>query len=1166
LKFFWPSFDYKYARNYLGRQVSWEDAMGDAKVEIDKDLYSRQLYVLGEEAMKKMASSSVLVSGMGGLGVEIAKNITLAGIKSLTVNDHEKATWLDLSTNFYLKSEHVKNGSNRAEACAPRLGELNPYTPVKSATENLATVDLSFFDSFKTVVLVNYPLEVQLRVNDYCHAKGIYVIIAESRGAFVVAFNDFGEGFEVMDGNGEEVLNGTVADLSLDGVVTLLPKTRHGLETGNTVRLMNVEGIAGLPLETREANAALGTLLSAPFLVRVLNPHSFALQLDGVTLSGQFKPGTATWQEVKVPFTRSHISLRQSLSQGPDFSSLITDFTKFDANLVLTAIHATHKFVATTGAQPRPWHAGDVDQIVSIAKAMASESKLEWQEEVVRMVGKCFAGQLCGLTAFMGGFLGQEVLKSLSGKFTPMSQWIMVDARELIPKEATSASSEPSFPSLAPSNFEPRGDRNDGQAIVIGRDVCEALGRQRVFMIGSGAIGCEMLKNFAMMGLGSRGMESNESIEAKESESCSGRIIVTDNDLIEKSNLNRQFLFRTSNIGQPKSVAAGRAIVEMNPDLVVESHQHKVGSDSEAVYTNAFWRGLDLVVNALDNIPARLYVDSKCVENQRPLVESGTMGTKGHVQVIVPHLTANYGSTRDPPEAGIPLCTLKSFPSQIEHTIQWAKDKWTTLFSLKPEEIKSILSDISKATEGCDSNQLNPTNDSTAYQASIESLLQKIRTKRPSKKDLKHVTSLFQSIPLSFTDCLFLARCKFESYYVNSIKQLLHVFPLEHKNDDGTLFWALPRRPPQPLLFNPAQPDHFNFVLHSAYLFAKAYSITEVHDAKDVAWFHTTLASFQVPEFVLKENHHIETNEAVTKESAAQVRREKREEEEENQSSESSNPSNESSNPSSSNSSSNPSSSKSEWSSDDEFEDRLKSLKEAIVKKEGVLPFGDEFEKDVDSNHHIDFVTAASNLRAMQYGIQPVDRMRTKFVAGKIIPAMATSTAAITGLASLELIKLVRKDRQLEVYKNAWMNLALPSLLLSEPQAVEITPIHPTLSISIWDRWEIDQGDLALGQFINHIKSHYKLVATAIIQNTTLIYASILGGKKLLPQRLSSLLVRPTPTTPFVDLTVQFESLDGKEVRGPPVRFFFPHLDDDSSDDDSSEDDSSSDGNHSDRT
>lgn len=57
----------------------------------------------------------------------VAKNITLAGIKSLTVNDHEPATWLDLATNFYLTPEHVTTAANRAEACAPRLGELNPY-------------------------------------------------------------------------------------------------------------------------------------------------------------------------------------------------------------------------------------------------------------------------------------------------------------------------------------------------------------------------------------------------------------------------------------------------------------------------------------------------------------------------------------------------------------------------------------------------------------------------------------------------------------------------------------------------------------------------------------------------------------------------------------------------------------------------------------------------------------------------------------------------------------------------------------------------------------------------------------------------------------------------------------------------------------------------------
>lgn len=59
------------------------------------------------------------------------------------------------------------------------------------------------------------------------------------------------------------------------------------------------------------------------------------------------------------------------------------------------------------------------------------------------------------------------------------------------------------------------------------------------------------------------------------------------------------------------------------------------------------------------------------------------------------------------------------------------------------------------------------------------------------------------------------------------------------------------------------------------------------------------------------------------------------------------------------------------------------------------------FEKDDDSNGHIDFVTAASNLRAKMYNIEPADRFKTKRIAGKIIPAIATATAAVSGLVRL---------------------------------------------------------------------------------------------------------------------------------------------------------------------
>jgi ubiquitin-activating enzyme E1 len=68
------------------------------KDDIDEALYSRQLYVLGHEAMRRMQDSDVLISGMNGLGVEIAKNVVLAGVKSVTLHDTMNCTWNDLSS------------------------------------------------------------------------------------------------------------------------------------------------------------------------------------------------------------------------------------------------------------------------------------------------------------------------------------------------------------------------------------------------------------------------------------------------------------------------------------------------------------------------------------------------------------------------------------------------------------------------------------------------------------------------------------------------------------------------------------------------------------------------------------------------------------------------------------------------------------------------------------------------------------------------------------------------------------------------------------------------------------------------------------------------------------------------------------------------------------
>lgn len=63
-------------------------------------------------------------------------------------------------------------------------------------------------------------------------------------------------------------------------------------------------------------------------------------------------------------------------------------------------------------------------------------------------------------------------------------------------------------------------------------------------------------------------------------------------------------------------------------------------------------------------------MDRRCVYYRKPLLESGTLGTKGNIQVVIPFLTESYSSSQDPPEKSIPICTLKNFPNAIEHTLQ----------------------------------------------------------------------------------------------------------------------------------------------------------------------------------------------------------------------------------------------------------------------------------------------------------------------------------------------------------------------------------------------------------------------------------------------------------------------------------------------------------------
>lgn len=208
--------------------------------EIDEALYSRQLYVLGHEAMRRMQASNVFISGMGGLGLEIAKNLVLGGVKSVSIYDPQNATHDDLATHFFLTESQI--GQNRALVSHPHLAELNPYVPVKVVD----SIEVEQLQQYQVVVLTDNSTEEQIKIGKFCHAKGIKFIVAETRGIFGQIFCDFGDSFEVVDPDGEQPLSAMLSAINNDenGTVTTLDEQRHGFEDDMIVTFSEVKGMS----------------------------------------------------------------------------------------------------------------------------------------------------------------------------------------------------------------------------------------------------------------------------------------------------------------------------------------------------------------------------------------------------------------------------------------------------------------------------------------------------------------------------------------------------------------------------------------------------------------------------------------------------------------------------------------------------------------------------------------------------------------------------------------------------------------------------------------------------------------------------------------------------------------------------------------------------------
>jgi len=1063
---------------------AWKAEAG--AVNEEQERLSRQTAAMGAETGAKMKDINVLIIGCRGTGVEAAKDLILSNLGSVSVWDPAPAEVKDMGANFYLKPEDM--GNPRANGCIAQLKSLNPWCKVDvlnsqegALPQALAEANVLSTGRGYTAVIVTelLPEATLMAMNDVARANGIVFLMAITSGVTASVFSDFGQKHVITDENGEptQTLAMAAADaMTVEGIikvqgckegdkiVVITLASDHGLDDGDTVVLDDMRGdlaayngmrmkvkrfcflsptVSKVDVKATDFKALLknSTDVAMAGFAKVYEAEKTAFETSGA--EGKFKTREITvfnrlvlvmeegrsvdqWKSyqsggllnsVKPSIEMSYSTLAKSMVETPCPQMMDQElFMAGEGVWLQIALAAALKFNTAKGRWPGFMNEADAAEFVGIAKGISDERKsvegacwlqtIEWQcpsgepladlalvEKKLKQYSMLFESELTGFCACLGGLIAQEVIK-VTGKFRPIDQWIHhYDGSLLAP--GTALAPAPSY----------KDSRYLYQATIIGEKHMQAVRSQNIFLVGVGALGCEYIKGIALMG------------------ACTApgsKCIITDMDRIEVSNLSRQFLFRQSDVQQPKSTSAARVVKGWNPELNVEALEKGVGDTSEDFFNDAFWETKSLCWNALDNVKARKYTDRCCLWYGLPLLESGTLGTKTNSDVFLPGLTQSYNDAveDDSNETQIAMCTLRSFPYLPLHCIEFAKQAYFgDYFEFAPTQYESFRQDIGAFFEQLES--FDSEGDKMKALTMIKDFIE-------LQKDGK----------VTFATCIKQAFKHYTKDFITSVRDLVYQCD-EMEKAKGVPFWTGTKRRPKELPWDPKAPpaQAMEYLYAAANCYAFMFQVPHVRNR----------AEFE--QNVIELNMQVPAWTPPGKAAAGDL---------------------------------------------EEEGDGPKVDPDSVEKLKGELYGVDssglqklephDFEKDEDSNFHIDFLTTGTNLRAFNYDIKASERATVKVTAGKIIPALATTTAMVCGLVDNEFLKLAmglhKGENAADQFYNCNINLATGKEAINafrpDPPIKKETKLAALAAYNTWDKILIDEGEKTVQGVVQYLEQKYQ--------------------------------------------------------------------------------------------
>ena len=733
----------------------------------------------------------------------------------------------------------------------------------------------------------------------------------------------------------------------------------------------------------------------------------------------------------------------------PNNNFINIDGSKKKSNILLHCAYVgLHIYYSSYNILPELNDLEEVDKIVKLSKTyylilrekyidylkLKKNRLIDFDENYIISALRWCKAEINPICTFLGGIVSQEAIK-ITGKYTPVYQWLRFDFFETIGN----------LPNNVNRNL--LNCRYDDQIAIFGQELQEKLNNINIFMVGAGALGCEYIKNFALMGI-----------------SCKkGKITITDNDNISLSNLNRQFLFHKNDVKEntSKSFCAKREALKINKDMNIKDYQLLINDDTRDIFNDKFIEKQNILISAVDNLSARKYIDNLSTFFNKIYINSGTEGTKANSGIYYPNKTICMNDLSFSEKKEIPMCTLKIFPTKIEHCIEFSKIVFKELFEQYISDIKLILEDEEQFY-----NILNEINDRNQLYLILEIF-----------KNLFHILGN----PSQYTIIQY-AIFIFTYYFEYNINKILkeNATSYSNKNSNKRL-----------------SPLKIDLTDDNTILFFKSF----YYILSDIINFNEELDIGKIKIIISRENISIKQD---ILENQKQILN---------------------------------------------FHEEISCLIKDNKVKENLYSMKQiNFEKDNDDNYHINFILSFSNLRANNYNIEKTDFLNAKEIAGNIIPAIASTTATITGITCLQIYTLLQTDN-LRSFRNCDLNLGFSLIDLYIPEEkryitesinnenILIKKVIPR-EYTIWDKIDIIGPNITVKNFVDYFKDKYNVDIDYINYNDYTL-ASPIDGDEDFDKTIESLIkenVALKESTKYIKLEIS-GSLDNVEVSTPTIRY-----------------------------